>query len=127
MERRTFIRLVAGSVVALPAGLFLVQCGSDSTSSDAPGAPPRRSGTQTVYTSSSNVGHTHTFGVDDSAYVTPPTAGVMGDTSTDSGHNHAVSISIAILQSVATGQSVKVTTAAGGAGHTHVLTLVKIA
>ena len=50
----------------------------------------------------------------------------MGSTSNDAGHTHAVAISMADLQDIGAGQTVKVTTGSAG-DHVHVLLLVKLA
>lgn len=119
VDRRTFL----GTLVVLPVGVFLVHCGS-SSGSDDPGAPPVKSGTQAIYTSSVVQDHDHTFAVDLAAFMTPPANGISGDTSNNQGHTHSVSISMADLQQVEAGQSVKVTTSS--TGHTHVFTFVKV-
>jgi hypothetical protein len=128
MIRREFVRLTVGSVVALGGSLFLVSCGGTSGGADdeAPAAPPAPSGTQIVYSTSIDDGHFHTFGIEMSALASPPTDGVSGSTSDDDAHTHTVAVSMAQLQSVGAGQTVKVTTGSAG-GHTHVLTLVKLA
>jgi hypothetical protein len=128
MIRREFVKLTAGSVVALGGSLFLVSCGgtTGAASADDPAAPPQQSGTQIVYTTSFVQAHSHTFGIETSAFASPPTGGVAGSTSDDGAHTHAVAVSMADLQSVAAGQTIKVTTGLA-AGHTHVLTLVKLA
>ena len=123
--RRAMIGTLAGTLVALPAGLFLISCGSETPNGDNPAAPPEKKGTQIVYTSNIVDEHSHTFGLDMSALVMPPAAGVSGSTSSDSGHTHALSISAEQLQSVSSGQSVKVTVQSAS-GHTHVLTLVNV-
>jgi hypothetical protein len=125
MNRQTFLE----TLLILPVGVFLVRCSSSgsgaSGSSTDPAAPPSKSGTQDVYSSSDAQSHFHTFGVDDASFTAPPAAGVSGDTSTDELHSHTVSISSDQLQQVATGQSVMVTTSSTS-GHTHVFTFVKV-
>lgn len=128
MNRREFVNLTTGAVIALGGSLFLVSCGNDNgtPSADSPAAPPQQSGTQIIYTTNLVEAHSHTFGIDTSAFTTPPTAGVMGSTSNDSGHMHTVAVSMTELQNVGAGQTIKVTTGSDS-GHTHVLTLVKLA
>jgi hypothetical protein len=118
-DRRGFV----GALLVLPFGTFLLQCGSEKYG-DNPAAAPQRSGTQTVYTSSEVNEHFHTYTMQDSVL----TAGAAVDTFTTSsgGHSHPLQISAAQLQSVASGQTVKVTTQSAE-GHTHVFTLVKVA
>jgi hypothetical protein len=119
-------RQVLGSLLVLPAGIFLVRCGSsDSPSGTTPAAAPTSNATQTTYTSSISGGHSHTFVIDNVNFTTPPAAGLSGTTSTDSGHAHDVSITMAQLTSVGAGQSVDVTTSSSG-GHTHVFTFKKV-
>ena len=127
MEIRTGRReMMTSTLIALPAGLFLVSCSSSSSDGgDDPAAPPTKSGSIVVYTSSMVQSHSHTFGVEASALATPPTDGVSGSTSADGGHTHSVSVTAQQLQSVSAGQSVKVTTTSTG-GHTHVFTFVKV-
>jgi hypothetical protein len=129
MNRREFVNLTVGSVIALGASRFLVSCGYDTSTpnnGDNPAAPPQQSGTQIIYTTTFVGDHSHTFGIDTSSFASPPTDGVMGPTSNDAGHTHAVAISMADLQDIGAGQSVKVTTGSAG-GHVHVLVLVKLA
>jgi hypothetical protein len=128
MFRREFVKLTAGSVVALGGSLFFVSCGGSTSDSDneEPAAAPQQSGTQIVYTTSNDVSHFHTFGIETTAFASPPTSGVSGSTSNDAGHMHTVAVSMADLQSVGAGQTIKVTTGLDS-GHTHVLTLVKVA
>jgi len=118
--------LAGGTLIALPAGLFLVSCSSsDSSSSGTPAATPQKSGMQIVYTSSNVQSHTHTFTLQMSDIAMPPSDGVSGPTSNDGGHTHAVSISMAQLQNVGSGDSVKVTTTSVS-GHTHEFTFVNV-
>jgi hypothetical protein len=131
MNRQAFLE----TLLILPVGVFLVRCSSsgpdysspsgNSAASDAPAAPPSKSGTQDIYSSSNVLSHFHTFALDDAALTAPPSAGVSGDTSSAQSHTHGLTISSDQLQQVATGQSVKVTTSSTG-GHTHVLTIVKV-
>jgi hypothetical protein len=127
MDRREFVNLTVGSVIAVGGSLFLVTCGSSGGTSvdNSPAAPPTQSGTTITYTTSNVSAHFHTFGVDVSAFSSPPAAGVSGSTSTDAGHMHTVAISMADLQNVEGGQTVLVTTGSTD-GHMHVLTLVQV-
>ena len=138
MDRKQFL----GTLVALPMGIFLVHCSSDSspntssyggganagaasTDPNAPGAPATQSGGMDVYTSSVAGAHTHTFTMADSAITTPPAAGVSGESSTDDSHSHTVTISADQLTSVGMGESVEVTSGVTSS-HSHVFTFVKI-
>jgi hypothetical protein len=141
MDRKQFL----GTLVALPIGIFLVHCSSDSTTSssasggtgggsagsssadpNAPAAAPTQSGGMDVYTSSVTSSHHHTFTLDDAAIGTPPAAGVSGDSSTDGMHSHTVAITSDQLAMVGMGDSVEVTSGVTGS-HSHVFTFVKIA
>lgn len=137
MNRQAFLE----TLLILPVGVFLVRCSSSGTgysspsgpsgtsgssaTSDPPAAPPSKSGTQDIYSSSNVQSHFHTFTLDDGALTAPPAAGVSGDSGTALSHTHSVTISSDQLQQVATGQSVMVTTSSTG-GHTHVFTFVKV-
>jgi len=141
MDRKQFL----GTLLVLPAGVFLVHCSSDSspttnttggttgttggttgTDPDAPAAAPTRSGTMVVYTSSTNSSHHHTFMLDDAQIASPPAEGVSGDSSNDGMHTHTVEISAAELAEIANGDTVQVTSGNTGS-HTHVFTFEKIA
>lgn len=123
--RREMMGTLAGTLVALPAGPFLVSCSeNEMPNGDNPAAAPTKNGTQIVYTSNTVDEHSHTFGLETSA-IAMPTAAVSGATSSDSGHTHAVTISTEQLQSVGSGESVKVTTTSAS-GHTHVFTFVNV-
>ena len=129
MIRRQFVKLTTGTLIALGGSVFLVSCGGGYGGASAvedPAAPPQQSGTQIVYTTSIDGAHFHTFGIETSVLASPPADGVAGSTSDDAGHTHAVAVSMADLQSVAAGQTIKVTTGTASS-HTHVLTLVKLA
>jgi hypothetical protein len=137
MDRKQFL----GTLFALPIGIFLVHCSSDSTPSttasagatgtgdggdpNAPAAPPTQSAGMDVYTSSTTSAHSHTFTLDDTNITTPPATDVTGITSVNEAHSHNVTITSAQLTQVSMGQSVEVTTAVAGA-HTHVFTFTKI-
>jgi hypothetical protein len=128
-DRRHFLRVVAGSVIVLPVGRFLVACGSEDETyeqgANAPAAAPRADGTNVVFSSSAVSGHFHTFPVAMAAMAAPPSSGLGGDTSASAGHVHSVSVSMAQLASVAAGETVQVTTGSEG-GHSHVLSFVKL-
>ena len=128
--RRTFVE----GLLVLPCGVFLMGCGSNggensnapnAPQGDAPAEPPTVSDSQVVYTSSQNGAHSHTFAIALGDLAAPPSDGVGGETSENGGHTHRVSVSMAALQNVQAGQSVRVTTSSN-AGHTHVFTFVKV-
>jgi hypothetical protein len=128
MDRKQFL----GTLLVLPAGIFLVHCSSDSSGGtgssnpNAPAAAPAQSNGMDVYTSSIASQHHHSFTLDDAAISAPPAAGVSGDSSVDGAHSHPVAISADQLAQVAAGASVEVTSGASD-GHSHVFTFVKIA
>src|SRR5215470_1727303 len=130
MDRRRFLRIAVGSIIVVPAGRFLVQCASDDGSSsaanpDQPAAPPTVSSGNAVYSSSFAQAHYHTFSIDMSAFSSPPSGGVSGSTSVFESHSHTVSVTAAMLASVAVGDSILVSTSVV-TDHQHVLTLVKV-
>src|SRR5262249_43954860 len=65
MERREFFRLAGGTLVLIPAGLFLVRCVSYASEQGQGGQTnqPRRDGEKLIYTSSVVVGHVLTFAI----------------------------------------------------------------
>jgi hypothetical protein len=124
-DRRAFVE----TLLALPVGLFLVRCGSSTSSSSGasePGAQPTVTGGQAVYTSSVVQAHSHTFGIDLTAFSNPPSGGVNGSTSLNQAHIHRVSISMDQLASVQVGRSVIVTTSTDS-GHNHAFMFVRVA
>ena len=122
-------RAVLGTLVALPFGLFLVNCGGSNSyglaSGDAPAAAPSKSGGTIVYSSNDVQSHFHTFSLQVTDLDRPPAEGVSGGTSSAQGHTHTVGISMSDLQSVNVGQTVKVTTSTTS-GHEHVFTFVRV-
>ena len=110
----------------LPFGTFLVQAcySTDTSNGDTPAAPPAVSGSNAVYTSNIDGGHSHTFSIPLSAFIAP--ADMQGQTSVDEGHAHSVAIAAADLQNVQAGQTARLTTGTSES-HTHVLTIVKVA
>ncbi len=128
MNRREFVRFCGNGVIVIGASAFLLACEDETgtPNGDNPAAAPKASGTQVIYATNVVGDHSHTFGIEMADIATPPTAGVSGPTSSGEGHTHDVMVSMAELQMVGAGQTVKVTTSSAG-GHTHVLTLVKLA
>ena len=120
IDRRAFVE----TLLLLPAGLFLVRCGSNST--PTPAGTPSVIGAQATYTSSTTEGHHHTFSIQIADFENPPSGGVSGRTSTALEHTHTVSVSMEQLANVQAGQSVTITTSSTLA-HTHTFTFVKVA
>jgi hypothetical protein len=128
-------------LLVLPFGTFLVHCSNDNNTgygsstnptnptqpSDTtpPDAPPRVEGANVVYTSSQTNAHSHSFSVPSADLTSPPPAGVSGETTSAQLHSHLVTVTQAQLESVATGQSVKVETSTE-IGHTHTFTFVRV-
>jgi len=115
MERRVFI-IEAGKAFPVVVGAaYLIRCGGDS------GTSP--SGVADVQAASTVVnGHTHTVNVPASDQLHP--ANTTYTSSTDSGHNHMVTLSAGQLQTIASGGSVTVTstTSTVTGRHSHAFT-----
>jgi hypothetical protein len=106
MNRREVIVKMGGLLLVLPAAKILMACGSDSGS-----------GTLT-FISSTDLGHSHTVGLQVTEINTPPSGGVTKTTSNDLNHTHTVSLTSAELDSIATGSTVTKTTSMDDS-HTH--------
>jgi len=128
MQRREFCKLAGGALLLIPAGLFLVRCGSNASdqSGNGPMNQPSVDGTNLIYTSSVVEGHAHTFGVEMAVIDMPSADGVSGPSSVVENHSHSVVISSAQLAGISAGQTVAVTTGTAE-GHTHVFTFLKLA
>ncbi|MBX3261243.1 MAG: twin-arginine translocation signal domain-containing protein [Labilithrix sp.] len=134
MDRRTFLKDAATTLLVLAFGTSLVQCDDESGKSGSnasehddtpPDAPPRAAGTNIVYTSSETEGHSHSFTVPRSAFESAPLGGITGLTTEAQGHQHRLTIDQEALRRVAAGDVAKVETE-DQAEHTHVFTIVKI-
>jgi hypothetical protein len=108
MNRREVIVKFGGLLLALPASRVLMACGSDS------GGSPQ----SLTFTSSNDLGHTHTVGLQVTELTTPPSGGVTKTTSNVMAHTHQVSLSAAELDSIDLGSTVTKTTTMDD-GHTH--------
>ena len=99
MERRVFI-IEAGKAFPVIAGaLYLIGCGSSSTS---PSGVADISSTSTVVNA-----HTHNVGVPASDQLHPATTTYTS--SSDSAHNHMVTLTASQLSTLASGGAVTVT------------------
>jgi hypothetical protein len=99
VDRRVFI-IRAGQAFPVVAGaVYLIGCGSSTTS---PSAVADISSTSTTVNS-----HTHTAGVPASDQLHP--AATTYSSSTDSAHNHMVTLTASQLSTLASGNSVTVT------------------
>ena len=128
MKRREFFRMAGGTVILIPAGLFLVRCSGYASGevTSGPTNQPKRDGTKLIYTSSLVGGHAHTFAIEVAAIDKPPADGVSGPSGVAEGHSHNVIVSAAQLSSISAGQTVQVTSGRAG-GHAHLFTFLKLA
>ncbi len=127
MQHHMHRRDLLGTLLVLPAGIFLVRCGSSSgtVKPPPPAANPTVSGSQAIYTSSTTQDHFHTFGIPLVDFINPPSGGVNSETSTEAGHMHNVTIAMDEFANLQAGKSVAVTTS-NVSGHTHVFTFIKL-
>ena len=126
MQRREFFRLAGGTLLVIPAGLFLVRAGRAISQATNPTNQPVRNGTKLIYTSSVVGAHAHTFGIEMAAIDAPPADGVSGQSSVAENHSHKLVVSAAQLLNVRAGQTVEVTSGPAGA-HRHLFTFLKLA
>jgi hypothetical protein len=114
MDRRVFV-IEAGKAFPIVAGaLYLIGCGSSTTSPSA---------VADVSSTSTNVnGHTHTANVPASDQLHP--ADATYTSSTDSGHNHMVTLTASQLSTIASGGSVTITSTSSAVtgNHAHTFT-----
>jgi uncharacterized lipoprotein YajG len=109
MERRVFV-IQAGKVFPVVAGaLYLIGCSNSTTS---PSATAEISSTSTVVNS-----HTHSANVPASDQLHP--ANTTYTSSTDSGHNHMVTLTASQLSTLASGGSVTVTSTVSAVTGSH--------
>ena len=110
MERRVFI-IEAGKAFPIVAGaLYLIGCGGNSATS--PSAVADISSTSTIANA-----HRHTTGVPASDQLHPATTTYTS--STDSAHNHMVTLTANQLSTLASGGSVTVTSTLSTVTGTH--------
>jgi uncharacterized lipoprotein YajG len=109
MERRVFV-IQAGKAFPVVAGaLYLIGCSNSTTS---PSATADISSTSTVVNS-----HTHSVNVPASDQLHP--ANTTYTSSTDSGHNHMVTLTASQLSTLASGGSVTVTSTVSAVTGSH--------
>jgi len=134
MDRREFLLGASRVLLVLPFGTFLLGCNDDGATSEAeatepddtpPDAPPKRMGTNTIYTSSETNLHSHSFTVPDGAFESPPVGGLMGRTTEAQAHQHSLTVDQEALRRAASGEIVKIETSLD-AEHTHMFTIQKI-
>jgi hypothetical protein len=134
MDRRDFLKDAAQWLLVLPFGTFLIHCSSDGKSSNKntapddtpPDAPPRKAGSNVVYTSNLVENHAHSFTVPKTGFENAPVGGVMGLTTEAGGHQHRLSIDQEALRRASEGDIVKVETDTAEE-HTHMFTVIKVA
>ena len=114
MERRAVLIRIGGLLLALPASRVLLACGSDNGN-----------GQTLTFTSSNDLGHTHTVGLQITELSAPSASGVTKATSNVEAHTHTVQLSEAELASIQAGGSVTKTTSEDD-GHTHTFTFTKV-
>jgi hypothetical protein len=69
-------------------------------------APPDLSVTSFTYTSSSVSGHEHQVTLEVALFASPPTSGVTRETTVADGHTHMVTLTMDELQTIAAGGTV---------------------
>lgn len=111
--RREVLFRLGGLLLVLPASRVLLACGGDS------GAP------SLSFTSSNELGHTHTVLLLLTDLSAPPAAGVVKTTSNVESHTHTVTLSEADLNSIEGGTSITKTTSEDD-DHTHTFTFLKM-
>ena len=114
MERRVFVIQAGKAFPAVAGALYLIGCGSSTTS---PSAVAEISSTSTVVNS-----HSHSVGVPASDQLHP--ANTTYTSSTSSAHDHMVTLTASQLSTLASGGSVTVTSTASTVtgSHQHDLT-----
>jgi hypothetical protein len=120
-SRRDFLFAAGGLMIALPVGWSIAGCGSGTTANNCANADKLvTSGTSLVFTSSCDLTHTHDFTLMTTELTTPPSAGVMRDTSVDTfdNHMHSVTLTQAELMMIESGTPIMKTTSLVNQ-HTH--------
>jgi hypothetical protein len=142
MDRREFLRGGASTLLVLPLGTFLLQCGDDDDNTtpaptpatttnptqpdtSPPDAPPRIEDGNIIYTSSRTNLHSHSFPIPTGTFGAPPPQGISGNTTIAQAHVHTLTLSQTDLQRAANGETVKVPTSTE-VGHLHVFTIVRV-
>lgn len=107
MNRREVLVQIGGLLLVLPASRVLLACGGTDSSPSS-----------LSFTSSNDLGHTHTVSLQMTEVTTPPVAGVTRTTSNDLAHTHQVTLTSADLDSINQGGTVTKTTTTDDS-HTH--------
>jgi len=120
MDRKTFIKKIAGTLlIGIPAYTMLGCSSSDDSGITPP--PPTNADCLANGTQSSigaNHGHTLTVSVADIQSGTDKQYSIQGG----SGHNHDVTVTAANFNTLKSNQQIQITSTSGG-GHTHSVTI----
>jgi len=121
MDRKTFIKKVAGTLlIGIPAYAVLGCSSSDDSGGTTPPPPTNAdclaNGTQSSI--GANHGHTLIVSVADIQNGTDKQYSIQGG----SGHNHDITVTAANFTALMSNQQVQVTSTSGG-GHTHSVTI----
>jgi len=130
-RRQLFVRgtTLLMLVPVIPA--VLQACSSSSSdSSSAPSDAPGNACAGTDPLSTVNAGHTHSLCVPTSDMTSPPAAGATYTSSNDGNHTHKITLTAEQLASIASGQSVTVTSTSdvdpiNQVAHSHSWTITK--
>ncbi len=118
MERKTFIKKMAGALlIGIPAYTMLGCSSSDDSTPPSPtNADCLANGTQSSI--GANHGHTLTVSVADIQNGTDKQYSIQGG----SGHNHDVTVTAANFNTLKSNQQIQITSTSGD-GHTHSVTI----
>ncbi|HVJ92454.1 MAG TPA: hypothetical protein VM580_21785 [Labilithrix sp.] len=131
MNRREFLKDAARMIVALPFGVFLIDCADDGGATPdendptPPDSRPHAEGSNVFFTSSKTSEHSHSFTVPLDAFSTPPFGGVAGNTTRAQEHSHKLEVPQEAFRRAAGGEIVKVQTSKE-LDHVHIFSIVKI-
>jgi hypothetical protein len=122
MQRRDFLIKGGSVLLILPAGWALSSCDDDDDFDDdddnGGGTPTGGTATRLRFTSSLVDGHTHLFDIAFTSLDAPPSAGISGNTSTDNGHVHVVTLTADELARISAGETITKDTSLSD-GHLH--------
>ncbi|PHS10050.1 MAG: hypothetical protein COA88_03200 [Kordia sp.] len=121
MNRKAFLQRLGGVLISLPL-LSIIGCSSSDDDASTPPTETNPSGNcnnGATGTISSNHGHSLVVSVADVQSGAEKTYTIQGS----SGHDHSVTLTAANFTALGNGQSLGVTSTAGG-GHTHSVTVI---
>jgi hypothetical protein len=113
LNRREVLIRVGGILLAIPASRLLMACGSENGGGAS---------NSLHFTSSNDLGHTHTVDLANADVSAPPAGGRTETTSLDQSHTHTVTLTEADFASIDAGNTVTITTSEDetpGFVHTH--------